>query len=77
MTIQDTMLKHHAIIGEKGVPHDLGFISSIYSPIPFYKDDAKGEDNFALLEESRMRTYNCRDTLVTLMADRRMDSELD
>lgn len=77
MTIQDTMLKHHAIIAEKGVPHDLGFIASCYTPIPFYKDDAKGEDNFALLDVDKMRTYNCRDTLVTLIADRAMDPEVD
>ena len=64
------MIKHHVIISEKGVPHDLGFIASIYTDMPFYKDDIKGEDNFALLDPELMRTYNCRDVYVTYNASK-------
>lgn len=74
--IEDTMLKHHVVISEKGVPHDLAFIGSIYTDVPYYKDDAKGEDNFALLPVERMRTYNCRDTLVTHVSDSGLTSDV-
>jgi len=73
----DTMIAHHAIIAEKGVPHDLAFIGSIYTPFPYYKDDVKGEDNFALLEDNVLRTYNCRDVAVTAVAAREMEPEID
>ena len=73
----DTMIAHHAIISEKGVPHDLAFIGSIYTPFPYYKDDVKGEDNFALLDEAVMRTYNCRDVAVTGYAHIELDKEID
>ena len=73
----DTMIAHHAIISEKGVPHDLAFIGSIYTPFPYYKDDVKGEDNFALLDEAVMRTYNCRDVAVTSFAHVELDKEID
>lgn len=75
--IEDTMLKHHAIFPEKGVPHDLAFIGSVFSEVPYYKDDVKGEENFALFDDTRLRTYNCRDVKVTDEADSNMDSELD
>lgn len=73
----DTMIAHHVVVSEKGVPHDLGFIASTYTDVPFYKDDVKGEDNFALLDPFRMRTYNCRDTLVTHTAAPELDKEID
>jgi len=73
----DTMIAHHAILSEKGVPHDLAFIGSTYTPIPFYKDDVKGEDNFALLPDSTLRTYNCRDCLVVGLAAPILDQEID
>src|SRR3990167_5454330 len=73
----DTMIAHHAIIAEKGVPHTLDFISSIYTDTPYYKDDVKGEDNFALHPETTLRTYNCRDCRVTGLSASELDLELD
>lgn len=73
----DTMIQHHSVIAEKGVPHDLAFIGSIYTKIPFYKDDVKGEDNFALLDNHVLRLYNCRDNLVTYTAAPELDVEID
>ena len=73
----DTMIAHHTIFSEKDVPHDLAFIASTYTRIPFYKDDVKGEDNFALLPTEILRTYNCRDVLVTGIASSELDGEID
>src|SRR6267378_6682548 len=75
--IHDTMFEHKTLYCEKGVPHGLPFIGSIYSDIPFYKDDVKGEDNFALLPDDVMRTYNCRDLVVTDQANECMQVEID
>lgn len=74
---EDTMIQHHVIYAEKGIPHGLDFIASIYTEVPFYKDDVKGEDNFALLDPTVMRTYNCRDTMVTYIAEGEMQREID
>ena len=73
----DTMIAHHTIFSEKNVPHDLAFIASTYTRVPFYKDDVKGEDNFALFPTEVLRTYNCRDVLVTGIASCELDSEID
>src|SRR3990167_2476066 len=73
----DTMIAHHAVIAEKGVPHDLAFIGSIYTKTPYYKDDVKGEDNFALLPVETLRTYNCRDVMVTGTAHPSLNNEID
>src|SRR3990167_6337253 len=55
----------------------LAFIGSIYTKTPYYKDDVKGEDNFALLPVETLRTYNCRDVMVTGTAPPSLNNEID
>lgn len=59
----DTMLLHHAISPE--LPHDLGFIVSLYGMTPYWKAEVL-ERIGQLLEEddSKVRTYNLRDCVV-------------
>jgi DNA polymerase I len=73
----DTMLKHHVIACDKGIPHSLQFITSVYTDLPYYKDESKGEENFALLDPIQLRTYNLRDCLATSLANDEMEPELD
>jgi len=56
----DTMLLHHAISPE--LPHDIGFITSLYGLTPYWKDDFLSSP-LKLLERNQtdVRTYNCRD----------------
>lgn len=56
----DTMLLHHAISPE--LPHDIGFITSLYGYTPYWKDDFLSS-SLKLLDRDQqaVRTYNCRD----------------
>lgn len=49
----DTLYMHHALAPTE--PHDLAFLTSIYTEEPYYKDEAQ-ED---------LWTYNCKDDCVT------------
>lgn len=59
----DTMLLHHAIHPE--LPHNLGYIVSIYGDTPYWKDVVLGsEDKMIQMDDQEVRTYNARDTVV-------------
>jgi len=59
----DTMLAHHAIHPE--LPHNLGYIVSIYGSTPYWKDVVLGsEDKMIQMQDAEVRTYNARDTVV-------------
>jgi len=59
----DTMLLHHAIHPE--LPHDLGYIVSIYGSTPYWKDVTKGSKARMIeQDEDIIRIYNARDTVV-------------
>jgi len=53
--LHNTLLYSHLLYPH--LPHDLGFLASIYSPYPFYKDQIG----------VRKEWYNCRDVDVTLI----------
>ena len=59
----DTMLMHHLLY--QHMPHDLGFLASIYTLYPFYKDQI----------QVRKEWYNCRDADTTIIAFHRMMDE--
>lgn len=61
----DTMLAHHLLYPE--FPHDLGFITSIYTNEPYYKDE---------ITVDRWR-YNCKDAACTLEAAHGLKKELE
>ena len=59
----DTMLLHHALHPE--LPHDLGFIVSVYGNTPYWKEQVMGRLGSVLeLDETESRTYNLRDCVV-------------
>ena len=60
---EDTMLAHHAVHPE--LPHNLGYIVSIYGKTPYWKDVVLGsEDRMIQMDDKEVRTYNARDTVV-------------
>jgi len=64
----DTMLAHHLLYPE--FPHDLGFITSIYTEEPYYKHEIESDTL-----EGFWR-YNCKDAACTYEAYLGLDSEL-
>lgn len=78
--IIDTCYLHHTLFVE--LPHTLAFIASIYTNVPFWKEDIKGLGGGESSEEEDRRadditfwTYNARDGHVTLTAARLMVQE--
>lgn len=53
----DTLLLHHCIDGE--LPHSLGYVTSRYLEVPYYKDDVKGKGAWLELDDLTLRSYNC------------------
>lgn len=61
----DTILAHHAIHPE--LPHNLGYIVSLYGSTPFWKGEVQGRSfSSMVLEDRTFRTYNARDAVVLL-----------
>ena len=61
----DVMLMHHAISPE--LPHDLGFIVSIYGKTPYWKGEMLNRDmQLDLMPPETVFTYNARDSVVLL-----------
>ena len=59
----DALLIHHALHPE--LPHNLGYIVSIYGSTPYWKDDVHLRDGrLGDLEDEVLRTYNLRDAVV-------------
>jgi uracil-DNA glycosylase family 4 len=59
----DIMLLHHSITPE--LPHDLGFIVSVYGDTPYWKDSFLGSQGSILdIDQQKARTYNLRDCTV-------------
>ena len=62
----DTMIQSHVLYPE--LPKDLAFLTSIYTDMPYYKDegkekDAKGWSMRKSIED--LKIYNCKDTIAT------------
>ena len=63
MLIHDTMLLHHAISPD--LPHDLGYITSIYGKAPYWKEDfLKSKLPILKRDIIETRRYNLRDCVV-------------
>ena len=59
----DTMLAHHVFHPE--LPHNLGYIASIYADTPYWKDIVlASEEAFNAHDDRMFRTYNLRDCVV-------------
>jgi DNA polymerase I len=57
----DTMHAHHCLMPE--LPHSLAFMNSIYTRLPYYKDDGKTWD--PKLGTEQLWLYNCKDVWST------------
>ena len=71
--VWDTMLMHHCLYHEFW--HRLEFLTSIYTTIPYYKDDGK-EWNPKQPNEKLWR-YNCLDVLAPVIIKDRLQAELN
>jgi hypothetical protein len=61
--VHDTLLLHHAI--DPDLPHNLGFINSIYGLMPYWKDDFKNRNlPLSKMDQIEARRYNLRDCVV-------------
>jgi len=72
----DTCYLHHTILSE--APHRLAFLASLYTYLPFYKDDVKGDFGGSTAEgdsDAVFRTYNLRDCLATRVTKRSLEAQ--
>ncbi len=63
----DTFSAHSLLAPD--LPHDLGFIVSIYTDEEYYKDESgRGQAGFGQVSEEQFYVYNCKDAALTLEA---------
>ena len=68
----DTLLAHHCLYPRQ--PHNLGFLTSIYTTHPFYKDDGKTWKEGGNIDQ--YWEYNVKDVCITLACFYKLDEEL-
>lgn len=68
----DTMLAHHVLYPQ--LPHNLGYLTTQYTPHPFYKDEKNDWKEGG--DINSFWKYNCKDTAITLHASLSLGSEL-
>jgi uracil-DNA glycosylase family 4 len=75
-TPHDVCIAHHVIHPE--IPHNLGYIVSVYGSTPYWKDDMLlREETILQMEDIKLRTYNARDAAVLLEVLPGLLSDLD
>lgn len=67
-------LRAHAIVYPE-LPHSLAFMTSIYTDVPYYKDDGKISKDKGW-DFAKLQAYNCKDAMVTLEIAHRLEGEL-
>jgi len=73
--LHDTMIMHHSISPE--LPHDLGFIVSIYGQTPNWKENFWDDPEMILTKDDvKVRTYNLRDCVVLHQIIPEMEKDL-
>ncbi len=72
--IGDTMLKGHLLYPE--LPKGLDFYTSIYTPLPYYKDEGKEYDP-KLHSRDRLYLYNAQDSIAAHIVDSEQDKDLE
>ncbi len=73
----DLMVAHHCLDPE--LPHTLAFITSIYTDIPYYKDDPKdeGESWKYVSSSEQLWEYNGKDVEVPLIVEPLLTKEME
>ena len=74
MQIWMDTLRSHAITYPE-MPHSLAFLNSIYTDLPFYKDDGKVSDEGSS-SFNTLQIYNCKDVCVTYEIAMKLEDEL-
>ena len=72
---EDTMQAHHVLDAE--MPQGLGFVASRRLDVRYWKDDVKGKGGWLNLQDVDLRSYNCRDNLITLELCEELVTELE
>ena len=72
----DTNVAHHMIDPE--LPHTLAFMTSIYTDVPYYKDDPKegGESWKYMSSSEQLWDYNGKDVEIPLILERKLTDEM-
>lgn len=68
----DTLLAHHTLYPR--LPHNLGFLTSMYTTHPYYKDDGKTWKEGGNIDQYWQ--YNVKDVCITLACFYKLDEEL-
>jgi len=69
----DTILGHHVVASY--FPHNLGFLSAIYTDSPYYKATADG-DAWSSESDHELWLYNARDVITTWQISETMEKEV-
>lgn len=69
----DTILGHHIVASY--LPHNLGFLSAIYTDAPYYKATAEG-DAWSSESDRELWLYNARDVVTTWLIAEKMMKEV-
>lgn len=69
----DTMLGHHVIAPY--LPHNLGFLSALYTGVRYYKATASG-DSWSSDSDHELWLYNARDCITTWLIAEKMEQEV-
>ena len=72
----DTMVAHHTVDPE--LPHSLAYLTSIYTDIPYYKDDPKDADTTwsNMTSSEVLWEYNIKDVVVPLLVEEQLTREM-
>lgn len=70
----DTLVAH--LVYNAELPHRLTFLASQYTNYPYWKDEVKGHASFLNIDDTRLRTYNCRDARATWLSKLGIEQDL-
>lgn len=70
----DTMIAQHVLMTD--LPKGLDFITSIYTDIPYYKDEGKVWGKKDIVDYNQFWIYNCKDVCATAEASLEMEADL-
>jgi uracil-DNA glycosylase family 4 len=70
----DTLLAHHTLYPQ--LPHGLGFLTTVYTDHPYYKDEGKTWRE-GVADINKFWEYNVKDVCITLQVQRKLLKELE
>jgi len=70
----DSMLAHKLLAPD--LPHDLAFVNSIYTEIPYYKDESGRWDTEIKVPDDQFWGYNCKDAIATWLCAKAIQEDM-